>query len=69
MVSSGYSKIYRSANECKKRFESVILKREEICLGELQNKKQQQQSTTNLKSKGAAKPSLNKVRSYQMHKS
>ena len=59
MVSSGYSRIYRSASECKKRFENIILKREEICLGELQNKKQQ--TTPNVKTKGVAKPILAKV--------
>jgi hypothetical protein len=42
MVSSNYSRFYRSPAECKKRFETVILKREENCLTELQNKKQQQ---------------------------
>jgi hypothetical protein len=57
MTSSGYSKIYRTANECKKRFENIILKREEVCLGELQNKKQQQ----NQKAKGPNKVPTNKV--------
>jgi hypothetical protein len=42
-VSSGYTKHFRNAFECKKRFENVILKREELCLSEIQNKKQQQQ--------------------------
>jgi septum formation inhibitor MinC len=43
LVSSGYSKHYRNALECKKRFENFILKREEMCLSEIQNKKHQQQ--------------------------
>lgn len=68
LVSSSYSKIYRSANECKKRFENIILKREEICLGEFQNKKQQQQQqqtvTANLKTKGATKTAANKVNQW-----
>lgn len=42
LVSSNYSRFYRSPVECKKRFENVILKREEQCLTEIQNKKQQQ---------------------------
>jgi hypothetical protein len=42
LVSSNYNRYYRSANECRKRFESVILKREEQCLVELQTKKQLQ---------------------------
>ena len=61
LVSTGYSKIYRSANECKKRFENIILKREETCLGEFQNKKQHTTST-NIKTKGTlTKAPLNKV--------
>lgn len=43
LVSSGYSKHFRNALECKKRFENFILKREEMCLSEIQNKKHQQQ--------------------------
>jgi hypothetical protein len=62
MTSSGYSKIYRTANECKKRFENIILKREEVCLGELQNKKQQQ----NQKVKGPNKATTNKVSEYSV---
>ncbi len=46
LVSSNYSRFYRSPVECKKRFENVILKREEMCLAEMQNKKQQQQVWT-----------------------
>jgi hypothetical protein len=42
LVSSSFSHHYRSPSECKKRFETVILKREEMCLSEIQNKKQQQ---------------------------
>ena len=72
MVSTSYPRIYRSPNECKKRFENIILKREEICLGELQTKKQlqlQQTPTTNIKTtsttttittKGSLKPNLTK---------
>ena len=41
LVSSGFSHYYRSPSDCKKRFEAVILKREEMCLSEIQNKKQQ----------------------------
>lgn len=41
LVSSNSSKQYRSPLDCKKRFENVILKREELCLSEIQNKKQQ----------------------------
>ncbi len=41
LVSNNYSRYYRSPNECRKRFENVILKREEMCLVEIQNKKQQ----------------------------
>ena len=43
LVSSNYSRLYRSPLDCRKRFENVILKREELCLAELHNKKQQQQ--------------------------
>lgn len=68
IVSSGYSKHFRSAFECRKRFENIILKREELCLSEMQNKKQQQlqlqmqhkqqeaQSNSQNKSKQNAKP-------------
>jgi hypothetical protein len=43
LVSNGFTRHYRTPSECKKRFESVILKREELCLTEIQSKKQQQQ--------------------------
>lgn len=43
LVSSGYTKHFRNALECKKRFENFIMKREEMCLSEIQNKKHQQQ--------------------------
>ena len=42
-VSSSYTKHFRNPLECKKRFENFILKREEMCLSEIQNKKHQQQ--------------------------
>ena len=68
LVSSNYSRLYRSPAECKKRFESIILKREELCLTELQNKKQQQlqlqqqqqqqQQQANQKTKQPAKASV-----------
>lgn len=58
LLSSSYSHIFRSAAECKKRFEIVILKREENCLGEVQNKKLQ---NVLVKTKGANKAVLNKV--------
>jgi E1A-binding protein p400 len=64
-VSSGYSKHFRNALECKKRFENFILKREEMCLSEIQNKKQmllqqkqqqEQQSGGGVKMKQPPKP-------------
>ena len=64
LVSSNYSRLYRSPAECKKRFETIILKREELCLTELQNKKQQQlqlqqqQQQANQKTKQPAKASV-----------
>ena len=64
LVSSSYTHYYRSPSECKKRFESVILKREEMCLTEIQNKKQQQiqqqqlsqNAGSNVKGKQQVKP-------------
>jgi hypothetical protein len=56
LVSSGYSKIYRTPNECKKRFDNVIVKREEICLGEIQNKKNQQNQKTKAQQQQKAPP-------------
>jgi E1A-binding protein p400 len=50
-VSSNYSNSFRSAFDCKKRFENVILKREEMCLTELQTKKQLQQQQLNKEQK------------------
>ena len=60
LVSSSYSHYFRSPLDCKKRFESCILKREEMCLTEIQNKKQQQlqQQQSNTKTKQPAKPAV-----------
>lgn len=56
LVSSGFSKQYRSPQECKKRFENVILKREELCLTEIQNKKQLPAEQSGIKTKTPNKP-------------
>lgn len=68
LVSSNYSRIQRLPLECKKRFESVILKREELCLTEIHNKKQQQilqqqqqQQQTNQKIKPLTKNTVNLI--------
>ncbi len=65
-VSSNLMRSFKSSMECKKRFESVILKREEMCLTEIQNKKQQQlqqqqqqQQNQSNKARQPAKPPVN----------
>lgn len=60
LVSSSYSHYYRSPSECKKRFEAVILKREEMCLSEMQSKKLQlqQQQMQNQATPGTVKAGM-----------
>jgi E1A-binding protein p400 len=67
LVSTSYTGYFRSSADCRKRFENVIMKREELCLNELHNKKQQQQQAKDAaaavpvnKYKQPAKPAVRK---------